>query len=50
MTDWSTDVATTVAVDGTVAFTGFYGDYAVDVGGKTLAFTLTRGTTDYQLR
>jgi hypothetical protein len=50
MADWSTDVTTTVAGDGTVAFTGFYGDYAVETGGKPLGFTLLRGTTDYQLR
>jgi hypothetical protein len=50
MTDWSTDVATAVAADGTVAFTGFYGDYAVELGGKTLGFTLVPGTADYRLR
>jgi hypothetical protein len=49
MAAWSTDLTAAVAADGTVAFTGFYADYAVEAGGKTFAFTLASGTTDYQL-
>jgi len=39
-----------VAADGTIEFTGFYGDYTVDVAGKTFPFELVRGKTAYDLR
>jgi hypothetical protein len=46
---WSTDVSTVVGPDGTIELTGFFGDYAVEVGGKTLAFWLVKGQTEYAL-
>ena len=33
--------------DGTIAFTGFYGDYTVDVPGRTLSFELVKGRIAY---
>ena len=50
MAAWSTDVTVPVAADGTIAFTGFYGDYTVDVPGRTLSFELVRGKIAYDLR
>jgi GH35 family endo-1,4-beta-xylanase len=50
MAAWSTDVTAPVAADGTIEFTGFYGDYAVEVAGKTFGFELVRGKTAYDLR
>ena len=49
MAAWSTDVTVPVAADGTIEFTGFYGDYTVDVAGKTFPFELVRGKTAYNL-
>ena len=50
MAAWSTDVTVPVAADGTIAFTGFYGDYTADVPGRTLSFELVRGKIAYDLR
>jgi len=50
MAAWSTDVTVPVAADGTIEFTGFYGDYTVDVAGKTFPFELIKGKTAYDLR
>jgi hypothetical protein len=47
---WSTDVEVKVAADGTIAFTGFYGEYTVEIPGRTLTFELVRGKTAYDLR
>ena len=47
MSAWTTDVASVVGPDGTVDLTGFYGDYVVEVGGKTLPFWLVKGQTEY---
>ena len=47
---WTTDLTRTVNADGTINFNGFYGDYAVDVGGKTYAFTFNKGTNSYTLQ
>ena len=47
MAAWSTDVSSVVGPDGTVELTGFYGDYAVEVGGKTMSFWLVKGQTEY---
>jgi hypothetical protein len=33
-----------------IAFTGFYGDYVVEVAGRTLAFELVKGKTNHDLR
>jgi GH35 family endo-1,4-beta-xylanase len=49
MTAWTTDVSSVVGPDGTVELTGFYGDYAVEVGGKTLSFWLVKGQSEYAL-
>lgn len=50
MAAWSTDVTVPVAADGTIAFTGFYGDYGVEMPGRTLSFELVRGKIAYDLR
>ena len=47
MRRWGTDVTVPVKGDGTIAFTGFYGDYEITVGGKTYSLTLAKGKTDY---
>jgi GH35 family endo-1,4-beta-xylanase len=44
MKEWSTDVTIPVAADGTVALTGFYGDYEITAGGATSCFSLVKGT------
>ena len=49
MAAWSTDVTVPVAADGTIEFTGFYGDYTLEVAGKTFPFELVRGKTAYDL-
>jgi len=49
MSAWSTDVSTVVGPDGTVEFTGFYGDYAVDVSGKTVPVWLVKGQSEYAI-
>ena len=49
MAAWSTDLTVPVAADGTIEFTGFHGDYAVEVVGKTFPFELVRGKTAYNL-
>jgi GH35 family endo-1,4-beta-xylanase len=51
MAAWSTDVTVPVAADGTFEFSGFYGDYGVEIpGGRTVTFELMRGKTAYELR
>ena len=45
MSEWDTNVDAVVNPDGTVAFTGFFGDYAV--GGEDGALTLSKGRSDY---
>ena len=50
MAAWSTDVTVPLAADGAIEFTGFYGDYSVEVGSKTFAFELVKGKTGYELR
>jgi GH35 family endo-1,4-beta-xylanase len=47
---WSTDLTVPVAADGTIEFTGFYGDYIVEVAGRRLPFELVRGKNVYELR
>jgi dockerin type I repeat protein/PEP-CTERM motif-containing protein len=49
MSQWTTDVTLPVAGDGTVDFTGFYGDYDVTVAGQTYHLNLGKGTTAYSL-
>jgi hypothetical protein len=50
MAAWSTDATIPLRADGTIEFTGFYGDYAVEVSGKAFAFELVTGKTGYELR
>ena len=49
MRQWDTDVTVPVKADGTIDFTGFYGDYEITAGGKTYPLTLVKGTTQYDL-
>jgi GH35 family endo-1,4-beta-xylanase len=49
MSAWGTEVSAVVGPDGTLEMSGFYGDYAVEVGGKKLSFWLHKGQTDYAL-
>ena len=50
MAAWSTDVTAPVAGDGTIEFTGFYGDYTIEAAGRTSSCELIRGKTAYELR
>ena len=43
LAQWTTDVSTNVALDGTTNFTGTYGDYDVIIGNQTYTMTLTKG-------
>ena len=49
MREWDTDVKVPVKDDGSIEFTGFYGDYEIIVGDKTFPLTLTKGKTDHDL-
>jgi GH35 family endo-1,4-beta-xylanase len=47
---WKTpDQNLTVSPDGTVDFTGYFGDYEVTVGGRTFDLELLKGTQSYRL-
>jgi GH35 family endo-1,4-beta-xylanase len=47
MAEWDTNLTTTVGADGTINFTGFYGDYLVTVNGQPWPLTLVKGQTAY---
>ena len=47
--DWTTDLTLAVGADGTIDFTGFYGDYTLTIGGQTHDLSLLKGTTDYAI-
>ena len=49
MDEWDTDMTRNVNPDGTIDFTGFYGDYDVTIDGNTFDLSLLKGTTDYDL-
>jgi hypothetical protein len=49
MGEWDTDVMTTVGADGTIDFSGFYGDYEITVGGETFDLALSKGNAGYSL-
>jgi GH35 family endo-1,4-beta-xylanase len=49
MSTFSTHVTPTVNADGTINFTGFYGDYALTIGGRSFNLDLTKGATQYTL-
>ena len=38
-----------VGPDGTIDFTGFYGDYEITIGGQTFDLSLLKGTQAYSL-
>jgi GH35 family endo-1,4-beta-xylanase len=46
---WATDVNTVVNADGTIDFTGFYGDYEITVNGQTFNVTLAKGDALYSV-
>jgi GH35 family endo-1,4-beta-xylanase len=47
MSEWNTDVTLPVGLDGTIDFTGFYGDYEITVGDQVFELSLTKGVEDY---
>jgi GH35 family endo-1,4-beta-xylanase len=47
--EWTTNVTLTVGADGTINFTGFYGDYEVIIDGQTYDLTLSKGDPLYSL-
>ena len=49
MAKWTADEDVTVAPDNTIQFTGFFGDYDVTIGEKTMPLTLIKGRNDYTL-
>lgn len=49
MAEWDTDLELNVLADGTIDFTGFYGDYEITIGGETYTFNLSKGASDYAL-
>lgn len=49
MDEWDTDLLLNVLPDGTIDFTGFYGEYEITIGGNTYTLDLTKGDTDYSL-
>jgi len=50
MAAWTTDVTVPMRSDGAIEFIGFYGDYVIDVAGRTFSFELVRGKREYDLR
>jgi GH35 family endo-1,4-beta-xylanase len=50
MAEWSTDVTAPVGADGTLTFSGFYGDYRIEAGGKSFRLELAKGQPVYTLR
>lgn len=46
---WNTELTATVAADGTIDFTGFYGDYELTIGGQTRNLQLAKGDPLYSL-
>jgi endo-1,4-beta-xylanase len=49
MNEWSTELTLPVAADGTINFTGFFGDYDITIAGETYALSLKKGQTSYTL-
>jgi hypothetical protein len=46
---WTTDLTAMVGPDGTIDFTGFYGDYELTIGDQTYALALNKGESLYSL-
>jgi GH35 family endo-1,4-beta-xylanase len=49
MAQWDTDLDINVLPDGTIDFTGFYGEYEITIGEQTFTLDLTKGTSEYSL-
>jgi GH35 family endo-1,4-beta-xylanase len=49
MSEWNTNVTLEVGPDGTIDFSGFYGDYEITIGGQTFDLSLLKGTSAYSL-
>ena len=50
LNSWTTPTQNlTVSADGTIDFTGYYGDYQVTVGGHTFPLSLVKGTGSYSI-
>lgn len=47
--DWDTQVSTTVDLDGTIDFQGFYGDYELVIDGESYDLRLAKGVENYSL-
>jgi hypothetical protein len=46
---WTTNLSLPVGPDGTIDFTGFYGNYDITVGGETFSLDLSKGDTVYSI-
>lgn len=49
MSEWNTQLTTTVNPDGTINFDGFWGDYEITINGEIFDLTLEKGEFDYNL-
>jgi GH35 family endo-1,4-beta-xylanase len=49
MSEWDTEVTLEVGPDGTIDFSGFFGDYEITIDGETFDLSLLKGTTEYEL-
>lgn len=49
MSEWDTDVTLLVDPNGRIDFSGFYGDYEINVGGEVFGLELVKGIEDYAL-
>jgi hypothetical protein len=50
LNSWTTPTQSlTVGPNGTIDFTGYYGDYQLTVGNETLPISLVKGTTGYSI-
>ena len=45
--DWTTNLALVTGPDGSIDFTGFYGDYLITIDGKSYPLSLEKGITSY---
>jgi hypothetical protein len=46
---WTTQLTATAAADGSINFTGYYGNYELTVGNKKYLLNLTKGAANYTL-
>ena len=47
MASTTTNLALVTGPDGSIDFTGFYGDYLITIDGKSYPLSLDKGTTSY---